>query len=157
MEEKQEPRGIRNNNPLNIRYVERNRWQGRVRHKRDLQFEEFDQMYWGYRAAFLILFKYMTLYNIRTPFQICARWAPIGDNNNPSAYAKFVCNRIGCRLNDELNFRDPLQMIRLASAMTEIENGKEVNWTIIRTGYVLAARNLLLEVCAKEARNLKGI
>lgn len=157
MEENQEPRGIRNNNPLNIRYVAKNNWQGRVKNKKDPQFEEFTFKFWGYRAAFLILYKYMTLYNLRTPFQICARWAPIGDNNNPSAYAKFVCNRMGCGLNDELNFRDPLQMIRLASAMTEMENGKQVSWTIIRTGYVLAARELRLEVSAIEARNLKEI
>lgn len=157
MEEKQEPRGIRNNNPLNIRYVEKNNWQGRVRHKRDPQFEEFKYMYWGYRAAFLILYKYMTFYNLRTPFQICARWAPILDNNNPSEYAKFVCKRMGCGLNDELNFRNPLQMIRLAAAMTEMENGKEVNWTTIRTGYVFAARNLLLADSANEAKNLKEI
>lgn len=157
MEEKQEPRGIRNNNPLNIRYVEKNKWKGRVKTKRDYQFEEFETMYYGYRAAFLILHKYMTLYNLHTPFQICARWAPIGDNNNPSAYANFVCNRMGCGLNDELNFRDPLQMIRLASAMTEMENGKEVKWTIIRTGYALAAIELLLEDSVEEARNLEGI
>ena len=157
MEEKQIPRGIRNNNPLNIRYVAKNNWQGRVKNKKDPQFEEFSFMFWGYRAAFLILYKYMTLYNLRTPFQICARWAPIGDNNNPSAYAKFVCNRMGCGLNDELNFRDPLQMIRLASAMTQMENGIEIRWSVIRTGYVLAASSLQLEDSAEEAKNLKEI
>ena len=157
MEEKQEPRGIRNNNPLNIRYVKKNNWRGRVIYKKDPQFEEFKFMYYGYRAAFLILHTYMVFYNLRTPFQICARWAPIGDNNNPLAYAKFVCNRIGCGLNDELNFRDPRQMIRLASAMTEMENGKAVDWKSIRTGYILAADSLLLAVSADEARKLKEI
>lgn len=157
MEENQKPRGIRNNNPLNIRYVKKNKWQGRVKDKKDPQFEEFTTMSYGYRAAFLILHKYMTLYNLRTPFQICARWAPIGDNNNPSEYAKFVCNRMGCGLNDELNFRDPRQMIRLASAMTEMENGKVVDWKSIRTGYVLAADSLRLDVSADEARKLKEI
>ena len=157
MEEKQEPRGIRNNNPLNIRYSKKNNWQGRVKDKKDPQFEEFTTMSYGYRAAFLIIHKYMTLYNLRTPFQICVRWAPIGDNNNPAAYAKFVCNRMGCGLNDELNFRDPLQMIRLASAMTVMENGIEIHWSVIRTGYVFAASNLLLEASVIEARNLEGI
>lgn len=157
MEGKQIPRGIRNNNPLNIRYVEKNNWQGRVKDKKDPQFEEFTTMSYGYRAAFLIINKYMTLYNLRTPFQICARWAPVGNNNNPSAYAKFVCNRMGCGLNDKLNFRDPLQMIRLASAMTEMENGKSVGWRIIRIGYVLAADSLLLEDSADEARKLEEI
>lgn len=157
MEEKQEPRGIRNNNPLNIRYVEKNNWQGRVKTKKDFQFEEFTSMFWGYRAAFLIIYKYMTLYNLHTPFQICARWAPIGDNNNPSAYAKFVCNRMGCGLNDELDFRDPLQMIRLASAMTEMENGKGVALENIKRGYMLAASHLMLYRSVDEALKIKEI
>lgn len=114
-------------------------------------------MTYGYRAAFLILHKYMNLYNLRTPLQICARWAPIGDNNNPSAYAKFVCKRMWCGLNDELNFCDPLQMIRLASAMTVMENGVEVNWNIIREGYILAARDLFYPGLVDEACKLKGI
>lgn len=157
MEEKQEPRGIRNNNPLNIRYIEKNKWLGRVKYKKDPQFEEFVMMFYGYRAAFLIIHKYMTLYNLRTPFQICARWAPIGDNNNPSEYAKFVCNRMGCGLNDELYFSDPCQMIRLASAMTEMENGKAVDWRIIRQGYVQAAHHLGFAGYVEEAKNLKEI
>lgn len=157
MDKMQQPRGIRNGNPLNIRYVEKNNWQGRVKNKKDPQFEEFTTISYGYRAAFLILHKYMTLYNLRTPFQICARWAPIGDNNNPSEYAKYVCNRMGCGLNDELSFSDPRQMIRLASAMTEMENGKEVNWNIIRRGYMLAASHLLREDLVDEALKLNEI
>lgn len=157
MEEKQEPRGLRNNNPLNIRYLSKNSWQGRVLHKKDFQFEEFTCMSYGYRAAFLIIHKYMTLYNLRTPFQICARWAPVGDNNNPSAYAKFVCNRMGCGLNDELDFRDPRQMIRLAAAMTEMENGKGVAWEYIKRGYMLAASHLRIEYLVEEAVKLKEI
>lgn len=157
MEEIQEPRGIRNNNPLNIRYVEKNKWRGRVKDKKDPKFEEFTTMFYGYRAAFLIIHKYMTLYNLRTPFQICARWAPIGDNNNPSEYAKFVCNRMGCGLNDELDFRDPCQMIRLAAAMTEMENGKGVAWEYIKSGYMLAASHLRLYISADDARKFDDI
>lgn len=157
MEEKQEPRGIRNNNPLNIRYVEKNKWLGRVKDKKDPQFEEFTTMSYGYRAAFLIIYKYMVIYNVRTPFQICARWAPIGDNNTPSAYAKFVCNRMGSGLNDVLFFSDPCRMIRLASAMTEMENGKVVDWRIIRQGYIQAAHYLGFAGSEVEAKNLKEI
>lgn len=157
MEEKQEPRGIRNNNPLNIRYVEKNKWLGRVKTKKDFHFEEFTSMFWGYRAAFLIIYKYMILYNLRTPFQICARWAPIGDNNNPSEYAKFVCDRMGCELNDELDFRDPRQMIMLAAAMTEMENGKGVSLENIKRGYILAAGHLMLYRSLDEALKIKEI
>ena len=57
-----EPRGIRNNNPLNIRYVEKNEWKGRVKNedKKDQKFEEFVSMQWGFRAAFMLIHNYIT-------------------------------------------------------------------------------------------------
>ena len=51
------PRGIRNNNPLNIRLVPDNRWQGRVppKHNSDSTFEQFDDPIMGLRAAAVLL------------------------------------------------------------------------------------------------------
>ena len=46
------PRGIRNNNPLNIRLNPENRWQGRVspKHNSDGAFEQFQDPIMGLRA-----------------------------------------------------------------------------------------------------------
>ena len=53
----QTTRGIRNNNPLNIKFVKRNKWTGRVpeEQKTDPLFEEFTDMVYGLRAAIVLL------------------------------------------------------------------------------------------------------
>ena len=148
-------RGLRNNNPLNIRYMKKNAWKGRTREKKDAEFEEFVGMNWGYRAAFLILYKYMTVYRLRTVFQICARWAPLNDNNDTMSYVRFVCNRLGCSQNDELAFIDVERMVCLAAAMTEIECGVEADKRQIISGYVLAASYFGFSRAAIEAQQLR--
>ena len=45
------PRGIRNNNPLNIERS-KSKWQGLAEHQRDPRFAQFKSMTWGIRAAF---------------------------------------------------------------------------------------------------------
>ena len=52
------PRGIRNNNPLNIRHS-RDRFQGEVVPSRDGAFKQFSSMAYGYRAAFVTLATYL--------------------------------------------------------------------------------------------------
>ncbi len=44
------PRGIRNNNPLNIRRT-RDKWKGMKALQSDAQFAQFESMEWGWRAA----------------------------------------------------------------------------------------------------------
>lgn len=123
--------------------------------KEDAEFEEFIGMNWGYRAAFLILYKYMTVYRLRTVFQICARWVPLNDNNDTMSYVRFVCNRLGCSQNDELAFIDVERMVGLAAAMTEIECGVEADKRQIISGYVLAASHLGFSRAAIEAQQLR--
>ena len=55
------PRGIRNNNPLNIR--KGNNWQGERHPQTDKAFEEFESMQYGIRAGFKLIKKYMSGYN----------------------------------------------------------------------------------------------
>jgi hypothetical protein len=51
------PRGIRNNNPLNIRLNPDNAWQGKVppKHNSDGAFEQFEDPIMGLRAAAVLL------------------------------------------------------------------------------------------------------
>ena len=48
------PRGIRNNNPLNIRRSPGQTWQGECPVQTDKAFVQFRSMKWGIRAAFII-------------------------------------------------------------------------------------------------------
>ena len=47
-------RGIRNNNPLNIRRSA-DKWQGLKAQQEDREFFQFSEMKWGWRAAFRLL------------------------------------------------------------------------------------------------------
>lgn len=137
------PRGVRNNNPLNIRYNKRNRWFGRSITKKDKAFEEFSSPIFGFRAAFLILHKYMTLYKLNTIFQICARWAPVGDGNDVVKYADTVSARTGIDKNRAVAFADYESLISIVEAMSYVECGQEFPKRQIVQGYILAARRLI--------------
>lgn len=137
------PRGVRNNNPLNIRYNKRNRWKGRSATKKDKAFEEFLNPIFGFRAAFLVLHKYMTLYNLNTISQICARWAPVGDGNDVVKYVDTVSARTGIDKNLAISFADYKTLISIVEAMSYVECGQEFPKFQIVQGYILAASRLV--------------
>ena len=85
--EKIVPRGIRNNNPLNIRVG--NHWLGEVEHPSDNEFEQFVCIHYGLRAAFVLLRRYIERYGLNTIPDIISRWAPSSENNT-SAYIEKV-------------------------------------------------------------------
>ena len=92
-----EPRGIRNNNPLNIR--KGSNWKGERPNQKDRAFEEFQTMQYGIRAGFIILRKYVTGYNgltnkFNTIEKIVRRWAPPTENVT-QRYIDFVAKDMG--------------------------------------------------------------
>lgn len=76
------PRGIRNNNPLNIRKGVS--WHGLRDFATDKEFCEFKTMALGFRAAFLTLITYYTSHDCQTLEQIINRWAPPQENDTQS-------------------------------------------------------------------------
>ena len=131
---KGEARGIRNNNPLNIRVG--NNWQGERRPQTDKAFEQFTTMQYGYRAAFKLLKTYIEKHHCRTIRFIINRWAPPKENNT-NAYLKRVVEISGLNPDAVISFREKQKMIDLAYAMTIVENGKAVEREIIAEGYEL--------------------
>ena len=83
------PRGIRNNNPLNIRLTA-TRWVGMRAKQEDKGFCQFNSMAYGWRAAFLLLFSYYYKHGLETVRAIISRWAPPTDGNNTEAYIASV-------------------------------------------------------------------
>ena len=57
------PRGLRNNNPGNIR-INGDLFQGEVRPSKDKSFKQFETMAYGYRAMFVILRNYIRNYKL---------------------------------------------------------------------------------------------
>ena len=58
-------RGLRNNNPGNIR-INGDLFQGEVRPSKDKSFKQFETMAYGYRAMFVILRNYIRNYKLDT-------------------------------------------------------------------------------------------
>ena len=87
-------RGIRNNNPLNIRRVAGTKWKGQRTEQTDKSFVQFESLEWGIRAAFCILDTYRRKYQDVCVEDIIARWAPPSENAT-SEYIRTVCRLTG--------------------------------------------------------------
>ncbi len=124
MSEVKQPRGLRNNNPLNIRRSG-DKWQGLRVLQEDREFFQFSEMKWGWRAAFrLLCHTYYGKYKLRTIRDIITRWAPPKENNT-EAYIRRVTDRIGIGPDKELGDPQthPTQWMMIGIAMAIVENG----------------------------------
>jgi hypothetical protein len=129
------PRGIRNNNPLNIRIG--NCWLGEVREPNDPDFEQFISMVYGVRAGFVLLRRYIRHYHRTTIPQVIAAWAPSTENNT-EAYIAAVCQMSKISRDETLDYFNQDQMYRLMDAMIFHECGQHINEQHIRDGYRFA-------------------
>lgn len=135
MEKKTLPRGIRNNNPLNIRIG--NKWKGEVENPTDKKFEQFVSMVYGLRAGFILLRHYINRYHLNTVHDIIYRWAPPTENNT-TRYCCLVAARMNIGVWDVLKYDDEETMVQLVSAMCYVECGCEIDKEQIHEGYKLA-------------------
>ena len=140
-------RGLRNNNPLNIRHSA-DQWDGTAETQTDKDFVQFQSMAYGYRAAWRILNIYYKKLKERkkhfTVENIIHRWAPPTENDT-EAYIRSVTKLTGIGREEKLlspfNVESYPKLSRLIAAMTTIENGipmTEVNRDAILEGYLLA-------------------
>ncbi len=132
---KKTPRGVRNNNPLNIRVG--NNWLGEVAHPTDKAFEQFVTLEFGFRAAFKLLQRYITKYKRRTIRTIISAWAPANENNT-NAYIQLVSKRMGISPNQVISFEDKNTMCALAQAMGVVECSTTFPMATIAKGYDMA-------------------
>jgi hypothetical protein len=124
---KSQPRGIRNNNPLNIR-KSGTAWQGKVGN--DGEFEIFDSAHNGIRAAARNLRTYANSHGLRTIAGIISRWAPgAGRNADGSTYSQdtggyiaSVARNTGIAADKLLTVADYPAVI---AAMIHHENGQQ--------------------------------
>ena len=125
-------RGIRNNNPANIRRG--CNWKGLIRQQKDKEFCQFVTMTWGVRALLVTLRTYVIKHHIHTVREIITRWAPPSDRNNTEAYIKFVekqINELDAPISltlQEYDFYEKYQhsecvLFIMARAMCKIESG----------------------------------
>lgn len=114
-----ETRGMRNNNPLNIRNSIAYKWQGQTG-KDSAGFCTFSSVYYGVRAGFALMRTYNRKYQADTIRSIIERFAPATENNTES-YIKHVADALGISPDERIHYRSP-QMRSMIKAMAKIES-----------------------------------
>lgn len=129
------PRGIRNNNPLNIRVG--NTWLGEVTNPTDNEFEQFVHVCYGLRAGFILLKRYINRYKLNTIEKIISRWAPHNENNTRS-YINQVARGMNINPDTPLLYEDKDTMCALVYEMVYVENGQHIQMSEIVAAYRIA-------------------
>lgn len=139
-------RGIRNNNPANIRRG--CKWKGLAKPQTDREFCQFISMTWGVRALLVTLRTYVVKHHLHTAREIITRWAPPSDGNNTEAYIKFVekaINELNAPISLTLENYDfflkyqysECVLFIIARAMCKIESGYILKYDMYLTALYL--------------------
>lgn len=148
-------RGVRNNNPGNIR-LSSNKWVGQTGD--DGAFAKFATPEHGIRALGKNLLSYARQ-GFVTPEQIINRWAPPEDNNDTQAYIEYVSDYLGVAPNQPLDLTNLDTLTHLSTAIMYKENGRNrVNYTDeqIATGIQSALGFVELQATPEAPKLLTG-
>lgn len=117
-------RGIRNNNPGNIRWGDD--WQGLVpqAQRTDKSFCQFISPEYGIRAMIVILRNYQRKYGLKTITEIIQRWAPPNENDT-QAYINSVSKATDIDADKAIDLSDRCRLIPLLQAIIKHENGSQ--------------------------------
>ena len=133
-------RGIRNNNPLNIRRS-KDQWQGLRAVQTDPSFCQFETLEYGWRAAFKLLTRtYYHTYRLFTIRAIINKWAPPNENKT-EAYIKNVSRLTGIGPDESIGIPSdkPARWMMLGIAMAIQENGMEsIDYFAMMRGWAMA-------------------
>lgn len=134
-----QPRGVRNNNPLNIRKGQN--WKGEASVSLDRSFETFESLEFGFRAGLKLLRNYITGHNsthirYNTLFSIIPRWAPLSENATLK-YIKVVSALSEISPYEVIDPYDKNIMCQLAQAMAFVECGQMFDLALIQSAYDL--------------------
>jgi hypothetical protein len=125
LNDKGEPiRGLRNNNPGNIKFSPNSPWKGSVRdangnYVNDGEFVQFDTPEAGIRAMTMNLLSYDNR-GVNTVRGIASNWSA----TDRGAYIKFLSDQLGVKPDDVINVKDPAVMQQLVRGIIQMENGK---------------------------------
>ena len=128
-------RGLRNNNPGNLR-LSKDKWKGLRPAQADKDFFQFVDMPHGYRAMLITLQNYRRKHGCRSVASIIKRYAPATENNT-SSYLSRVCNELQVPTTYEPDVADKQVMCALAAAMSRVENGVPAMMRDIEAGWNL--------------------
>ncbi|CAM3708332.1 hypothetical protein VA7868_02925 [Vibrio aerogenes CECT 7868] len=130
-----QPRGVRNNNPLNIR-DNGTSWQGMCTVNADPSFVEFQSPEYGFRAGARILRTYYRS-GYKTLSQMISRWAPASENDT-AIYIQNVSNWTGIAPGQVVDVYDKNTLSNVLLAMSRQECGQYYDIGTARDGVMLA-------------------
>lgn len=116
-------RGIRNNNPGNLR-ISSNEWQGKIpiSQNSDGSFEQFETWVLGLRAMIKLIRNYIGN-GYDSINKIVNRYAPSSDGNNTNAYINSVVKETGILANKRISTDDKTALRKIIKAMVRKELG----------------------------------
>ncbi|GHV32117.1 hypothetical protein FACS1894177_07790 [Bacteroidia bacterium] len=126
------PRGIRNNNPLNIRH-NNDLFQGEIRPGTDRSFKQFQSPAFGYRAGFVTLGTYLKR-GLNTIEKIIHAWAPPSENDTQGYIGKVEKWSLVKR-DKILTAGDGEDYVKIVLAMSKVENGVDAVPADVRKGF----------------------
>lgn len=117
------PRGIRNNNPGNLRPMPRSKWLGEVAPdtSKGGPFSRFERPWQGWRAMLVDVYGDILIDGLNTIRKLVAEYAPGTDNNDESAYVKALVKAVGVDPDMRLNVY--LHGPALLAGIAKHENG----------------------------------
>lgn len=117
-------RGIRNNNPGNIRWGDE--WKGLLPEvqRTDKSFCQFRTPEFGIRAMIIILRNYQSKYGLKTVTGIIKRWAPPNENDT-QAYIRSVAMATRTDADKPIDLKDSRKLFPLLQAIIKHENGTQ--------------------------------
>jgi hypothetical protein len=117
-----DPRGIRNNNPGNIR-LSKTVWQGQQAFQSDPDFAVFTTPLYGLRALMKTLLTYYLKYDLDTVESLINRYAPPHENAT-DFYTEQVAEALDVERTDKIDVASKQTLIALAQAIVLQENGQ---------------------------------
>lgn len=137
------PRGVRNNNPLNVK-DNGDPWQGKIGVDKD-GFLQFATVQDGVRCGTIVLARYFNQ-GLTTLQAIISKFAPSTDKNDVPAYVRFVGTLLNVGATQQLNFST--YGLKLVNAMGHYEQGKPLTtwWPVdqLALGYQAGAERVAI-------------
>ncbi len=128
-------RGLRNNNPGNLR-LSKDKWQGLKAVQTDKEFFQFETMAHGYRALIRTLQNYRKLHKCQTIADFISRYAPKIENNT-AGYIQRVCREMQVPTTYVPDVNDKATMCNFAAAISQVENGVPAVMADVYSGWEL--------------------
>lgn len=120
------PRGVRNNNPGNLRKNTVDKWQGLAIAQNDDAFFQFKDPVYGIRALARTLIAYQDKNDCRTIADIIGRWAPPSENQTES-YCGNVSVHVGVTRSTVVDMHNYAYLRPVIEAIITQENGAPWN------------------------------